>query len=617
MGKQTSRQRRAYRPQARRRRKIRWGRFLLFLLVLAAVIGLIVLIVSMISGGGNGEDGILDFGSGETPGLSETETPAPAATPTPTLSASLDVTTRPENDPDNFGFKTDIMVAGEIVSSFERETPISFGTGDEYTDLAGVITFAGSNYRRGFTYGVQNVSQVSLSRVWEIDTSAIGGWTGTGWTGMPVIVQWPEDVRQVLGIHEKFKSMDGFTEVIYAAMDGYIYFMELYTGEQTRDPIKTGVTTKGTASLDPRGYPLLYTGQGLQSTESDGSTGAWFRIIDLINNKVIWKFGGVDPFSHRSWQAYDSSALIDAETDTLIAPGENGVLYTVKLNTSFDLEAGTVSVDPDPLQKYRYTGDGYGGSSDQADKRWVGIENSVAAWRNYLFFTDNGGRLQCVDVNTFELKYVVDVTDDSDTSCVVEEDTENQTFYLYVANEVDKQAGALSAGYGSSYHRKINGLTGEIIWEKEWKASVGSTSSNGGTLSTPHVGRAGSNIEDLVIYNGTLVEVVVDGETLYGGRIVAYNKHDGSVQWTYEQKNGYWSSPVVIYDQNNRAYLIQCDRGGMIRIHDPADGGKVLFEINAGSRIESTPAVFGNMLVVGTRGTHGTESQKILGFKIN
>ncbi|MBR0026507.1 MAG: pyrrolo-quinoline quinone [Clostridia bacterium] len=604
MGKQTSRSHRGYKPQSRRRRrKVRWGRLIVSLLVFAAIIALIVLIASMI------------FGGKETPVPTPIATPVP--TPTPTLAASLDVTMRPENDPDNFGFDTDIMISGEQVSSFTRETPISFGHGDEYTELPGIITFAGSNYRRGFTYGTQNLSQVSLSRVWEINTSAIDGWTGTGWTGMPVIVQWPADVRQVLGIHDKFKSMDGFTEVIYAAMDGYIYFMELYTGEKTRDPIKTGVTTKGTASLDPRGYPLLYTGQGLESTESDGNTGAWFRVIDLINNKVIWKFGGVDPFSHRGWQAYDSSALIDAETDTLIAPGENGVVYTVKLNTKFDLAAGTVSVNPDGLQKYRYTGDGYSGKSDQSDKRWVGIENSVAAWRNYLFFTDSGGRFQCLDINTFDLKYVVDVTDDSDTTSVIEEDVENQTFYIYTANEVDKQPGAVSAGYGKSYHRKINGLTGEIIWEKDWKASVGNTSSNGGTLSTPHVGREGSNIEDLVIYNGTLVEVTVDGETLYGGRIVAYNKHDGSVQWTYEQRSGYWSSPVMLYDQNNRAYLVQCDRGGMIRIHDPADGGKVLFEMNAGSRIESTPAVFGNMLVVGTRGTHGTESQKILGFKIN
>ena len=587
----------------------------MFLLVLLAIVALVVLVVSMIGGGK--EDGGEHLGSDTTPVPEAAATPVPTPTPTPELSASLDVTTRPENDPDNFGFKTDIMIDREIVSHFQRENPISFGKGEEYTDLAGIITFAGSNYRRGFTYGTQNVSQASLTRMWEINTSAIGGWSGTGWTGMPVIVQWPEDVRQVLGIYDKFKNMNGFTEVIYPAMDGYIYFMELYSGEKTREPIHTGVTTKGTASLDPRGYPLIYTGQGLESTESDGSTGAWFRIINLIDNKVIWKFGGVDPFSHRGWQAYDSSALIDGETDTLIAPGENGVLYTVKLNTEFDLEAGTISVNPDNLQKYRYTGSGYGGNLDQSDKRWVGIENSVSAWRNYLFFSDNGGRFQCLDINTFELKYVVDVTDDSDTSSVIEEDVENQTFYIYTANEVDKQPGAAAAGYGKSYHRKINGLTGEIIWEKEWKASIGNTSSNGGTLSTPHVGREGSNIENLVIYNGTLVEVTVDGNTLYGGRIVAYNKHDGSIQWTYEQENGYWSSPVVIYDENNRAYLIQCDRGGMIRIHDPADGGRVLFEMNAGSRIESTPAVFGNMLVVGTRGTHGTESQKILGFKIN
>ena len=65
----------------------------------------------------------------------------------------------------------------------------------------------------------------------------------------------------------------------------------------------------------------------------------------------------------------------------------------------------------------------------------------------------------------------------------------------------------MTDGLGKSVHRKIDGLTGEILWQAEWDASVGNTSSNGGTLTTPHVGHG--SIKNVVIYNSTLVPVTV------------------------------------------------------------------------------------------------------------
>jgi hypothetical protein len=53
-----------------------------------------------------------------------------------------------------------------------------------------------------------------------------------------------------------------------------------------------------------------------------------------------------------------------------------------------------------------------------------------------------------------------------------------------------------------------------------------------------------------------------------------------------------------------------------MRLHD-ARTGDVLYSLDLGSRIESTPAVFGNYAVVGTRGQAGSgESQKIICIKI-
>ncbi|MDD6887307.1 MAG: hypothetical protein PUE41_02380, partial [bacterium] len=78
----------------------------------------------------------------------------------------------------------------------------------------------------------------------------------------------------------------------------------------------------------------------------------------------------------------------------------------------------------------------------------------------------------------------------------------------------------------------------------------------------------------------------------------------------------YWSSPVVVYDETDKAYLIQCDRAGYIKLYD-ASTSALLYSLDLGSRIDSTPAVFNNYLVVGTRGKGGSgESAKIICVKI-
>lgn len=611
MGRQT--RRKSY--HAVRKRKYMMRRFLLLIALLALIAGLTYVLVLLFSGDEALPDDPTDP-NGTINGSMEPEEPqTPEQTPSPELPLTLRPSSNAAEWLTQIGFSSSIMYDRDEVTSFSRTESISFSRGSDYTNVKGITTFAGNNYRDSFVYGVQEIKNKTLIRIWEVPTGSLtaeydgGTWTGTGWTGMPLIVEWDADVRAMLGVYDEFKHKEGFTEVIYPAMDGKIYFLELSSGKPTRDALNLGIVTKGTASLDPRGYPLLYTGQGLQSTQ-DGVKGAWFRVISLIDNTVLWSFGGRDPFSYRLWQAYDSSAIFHAESDTLITGGENGVLYSVKLNTDFNREEGTISVNPGPLAKYRYSASGYG---ERDDNRWWGIENSVTAWRNYVFFTDNGGYLQCVDINTLTPVYVLDVTDDSDTSLVLEEDYDNNTFYLYTANEVDKQSGT-GNGYGKSYHRKIDGITGEVLWQVEWEASVGNTSSNGGTLSTPHVGKG--NISDLVIFNSTLVPVSVDGITQNGGRIVAYDKKTGTEVWRFEQSSGYWSSPVVVYNESNEAFLIQCDRNGMMRIHNPRTC-EILFELDMGSRIESTPAVFGNMLVVGTRGQYGSgESQKIIGVRI-
>ena len=358
MGRQTGR------PSFRavRRRKYIARRIMVLILLAGVIVGLVFLTKALFAGKvtPNG-------GATPTPELSENPaepTPTPKPTPTPELDAALTVTEQSADALSQIGFHSEIFVRRDQTTAYTREENIYFGRGDKYSDLKGVITYGGNNFRSSFAYGGVNALSGQLTTAWEksigqLDCGADGVWTGTGWTGMPIIIQWDSETRALLGIAEEFKAKDGFTEVIYPAMDGKIYFFELNTGKATRSPIDTGIVNKGTAALDPRGYPLLYLGQGVQSTSAEGTYGAWFRVISLIDNSVISTFGGRDPASNRQWQAYDSSPIFASDADTLIIGGENGLLYTVKLNAQFDKEAGTVSVDPGRLVKYRYHFSGY------------------------------------------------------------------------------------------------------------------------------------------------------------------------------------------------------------------------------------------------------------------
>lgn len=503
-----------------------------------------------------------------------------------------------------YGFQSAVIDSNGILEYYERTPKVSFGLPDTYSAVRGITTYGGNNFRNSFVYGTQSVNEKTLTRAWERGVGSLttaGGdtWQGTGWTGMPLIIQWEKEVRQTLGVKQSFKKKNNFTEVIYPANDGKIYFYELESGLQTRDPINIGAVLKGTATLDPRGYPVLYVGQGVED-EKDGR-GAWLRAISLIDNTVIWRAGGTDRQAFRNYQAYDGSALIDAKSDTLFYPGENGILYSTVLHTAFDAAAGTLSIQPEGLVKYRYTADGYGADADM--KKW-GVESSPAAYGQNAFFTDNGGFLQCVDLNHMRLVYAVDLLNESDATPVIA--VEEDGVSIYTAS----MAGADSNGY----LRKHDAKTGNILWTAACPTvDTGDASDTRGALGTPHAGHG--NINDLVIFNCTMVPHT--GETKTGGCVIALDKASGRERWRYSQEGGCWSSPVVIYDAAQNAYVLQCDRTGWLQLLD-AVTGKLLFSLDLGSRIESTPAVFENYLVVGTKGQYGSwENAKILCVKIS
>ena len=64
---------------------------------------------------------------------------------------------------------------------------------------------------------------------------------------------------------------------------------------------------------------------------------------------------------------------------------------------------------------------------------------------------------------------------------------------------------------------------------------------------------------------------------------------------------GGWSSPVAVYDAKGDGYIIQCDSDGNMFLIDGRTG-VLKSTVNLGKNIEASPAVFGNTIVVGTRG---------------
>lgn len=537
----------------------------------------------------------------------------PTPTPEPLLYEDIEPSKTDKTDPAKFNFETNIFVDKVKTDSYTRTDPIYFGSGEDYTALEGVTTYRGNNYRdTASSYGTADITKETLTLLdIDKDTGSIGKWQGSACTGQPLIVTWPDKTRKnMTALYDDFRSKKDFTEVIIASVDGSIYFMELSTGEKTRDPIKIGAPTKGTPSLDPRGYPIIYVGQGLNPNGSSSkSNDMYFRAYSLIDGELLFKFGAPnkDPDAYRNWQAYDASPLIHGRTDTLIEPGENGVLYAVKLNTVYDEEEGTVTMNPDPMVKYTYQ------SARNEQTGIYGMENSPVAWRNYLFFTDNIGMLQCVDLNTMELVYANDLENDSDVSMVLEEDTADQKFYLYTGSEYDDTVVDAKSTTGSSYARKIDGFTGEILWSTPFTVYTEIDGDvDNGILASPILGKEGTSLEGLIIYTISGMIMEDDSKTT---KLIALDKETGKIVWQVDMENDGWtpSSPAAVYTEDGQGYIVQClYKGGIKLIRADKDTAVVVDSINVSEELgssednnfEATPAVYGNTIVVGSRSGH-------------
>lgn len=594
MGSQLGKRRR----RRRRRVRVNVGRLLLILVLLAAVIFLSVLLVKSCAADKTEEEkessGFISslFGK-ETPTPIPTPTLEPTPTPVPTFNPSPVAGTMPSD----FGLEEAIEDNGTVVDAYTRAEPIDFLEGDTYTELEGVITFRGNNFRDSAAYGtVTWTGQAAEPWTFSVGSmakkSGSGSWTGCGWTGQPLIVKWPEETKRIMNLYDSAKNDPDLVEVIYATMDGHIYFLDLYTGEKTRDPINVGYPFKGAGALDPRGYPLMYVGSGDDSTAGDSRA----FIINLINGTVLYEFGVEDGFALRDLSYFDSSALVDAETDTLIYPGESGILYTIKLNTQYDPNAGTISINPQTV-KWRYKG-ARSLSTDTVDGSqgwWLGIEDSAIIWREHAIFTDNGGHMICLDLNTMKAVWVQDTLDDTNCTPVLSLEGPDNHPYVYTSTSFHPNWRASENSTAPIPIWKIDAVTGQIVAQNDTYHCQTIATPNqvsGGVQGTLAIGE--KDLEGLIFVPVAMTEGT-------RGKLVALNTSDMSVKWECDFAGYPWSSPVAVYDDSGKGYLIQCNKTGYIHLID-GQTGEIISEMSLGSNVEASPAVYNNMVVVGTRG---------------
>lgn len=378
--------------------------------------------------------------------------------------------------------------------------------------------------------------------------SSVGGevstWCGTGWTGQPVVWDRP----------------DGVTEVIFGAYDKSVHFLDASDGSQTRPSFPTGDIIKGSVTLDPDGYPLLYTGSRdnklrVIALDRERPTELWSLDARVVNG--IW---------NDDWDG--NPVVVD---DILYEGGENSWFFAIELNRAYDGE-GQATVSPEILVSMP----GYTDGLISLVGRNVSIESSPAVFEERVYFANSGGRVVGLDVSNVregEAPIVFDywVGDDVDATIVIDSDG-----MLYVAVE-DERKNERAAELGQLV--KLDPYTDDdpYLWGVEDSGGAGV----GGFWATPALG-------DGVVY-----------ATSHTGRIIGVDTDTGEVVWEESVAHHSWASPVIVDD-----VLVAATCAGTLEAYSLAEPRRPshlwTFQVSE-SCIESTPAVWDGTVYVGSR----------------
>ena len=421
-------------------------------------------------------------------------------------------------------------------------------------ERAGLLTFRGSPSR---TYYGEGPVPEAPEVLWSYPgasggmcaESSVGSdthvWCGSGWTGQPSVFE-----------------EGGHTWVVFGAYDRSIHFVDWETGADLLPPFPTNDIIKGSVTIDPDGFPIVYS----------GSRDNRYHVVAMDRPEPVelWSLAA-DAVSPTMWNNdWDGSALVLG--DYLIEGGENSQFHVVKLNRSYGAD-GLVQVDPHLVfNTPGWDQELLNAIGDSA----VSIENSVAVHDGVAYFTNGGGLVQGWDISG--LDDGVEPTrvfrfwtgDDTDASIVI--DAEG---FLYVASEFER-GNARSREVGQLLKLDPRNPANPVVW------SVANQDYRPGAFwATP------------ALHEG--VVIVPDD----AGFVRGWDMATGAELWEFRLPGPTWQSPVVVDD-----VLIQGDCEGVLHAYDLADPRVLppeLWQVTLGGCIESTPAVWHGRIFVGTR----------------
>ncbi len=419
----------------------------------------------------------------------------------------------------------------------------------------GVLTFRG-NPTRTF-YGTGPVPRTQPEEYWRYPRSGalcmdtvvgneVQTWCGTGWTGQPSVFE-----------------RDGRTWVVVGAFDGAIHFLDAETGEPILPKFQTGDLAKGSVTVDPDGYPLVYA----------GSRDQYYRIIAFDRDEPVelWRLWAYD-VSPTMWDKdWDGAGLI--LHDHLLIGGENSQFHVVKLNRGYD-EDGLVTVDPKLVWHTPSWDDQL---LAEAGHGRMSIENSVAVYGDVVYFANSAGLVQGWDIGGLregskpKRVFRFWTGDDVDASVVVDEEG-----MLYVGVEYEI-GNARSREVGQMIKLDPSRPDDPLVWSVHDRDTMPA-----GIWGTPGL------YEDIVIFGTD------------GGRVLGIDRDTGDVRWQLRLTGAVWQSPVIV-----DGVLVIGDCAGELHAYDVSDTRgeprHLWTHRIGGGCIESTPTVWKGVIYVGTR----------------
>jgi PQQ-like domain len=422
------------------------------------------------------------------------------------------------------------------------------------TIVEGLLTFRGNPTRSYHGSGPVPVAPVEL---WRYPGRAMCGesseygetrvWCGTGWTGQPAVFE-----------------RGGRTWVVFGAYDYRIHFVDAATGEDIIPPFPTGDIAKGAITVDPDGFPLIYTG----SRDNE------FRVISFDGPEPIelWSMDGRS-ITPRLWNNdWDGAALVVG--DHLVVGGENSRLHLVRLHRSYAPD-GRVTAAPELV----WSAAGWDDELLAAigDSR-VSLESSVMMLGDTVYIASSGGLVQGWDLSSVRSgvgeparTFRFWTGDDTDATIVGDDGG-----FIYVGVEVDRNTGR-ARDVGQLLKLDPRRPDDPVVWSVDVNAGVDT-----GTWSTP------------AIHGDTVVWPTKPG-VVYG-----LDRATGVERWRLQIAGPVLGSPAVV-----DGVLVQGDGAGMLHAYDLGDGSTVPVErwaVQLDGNIESTPALWRGRIYVGTRG---------------